>query len=194
MTNTLDSFETQLLGELRDLVAARSVSTGPALGVGADSFSRFPWGRRRRRLVSLLAMTGATAAALTVPWLGGSPAFAVTEGPNGTIEVKVNRLEEARGLEAALRDLGVKADIEYLGSNLQCAAPRFSGATSVPGSATRFSIGEGIELTLDRRDIAHGETVVIAASRINDGVYDEVGIAVGPVTPCHPKSRPADLL
>lgn len=81
-------------------------------------------------------MAAATAAVVTVPGLVGSPAFAVQKGPNGTIEVEVNRLEEAAGLAAALRDLGVKSDIQYLGRNMQCAKPRFDYAPSAPGSDT----------------------------------------------------------
>ena len=193
MTNTLDSFETQLLGELRGVVTARSASTAPTLvETGQEPASHPARTRRRRRAAWILAMTGAVAVVLTAPGLGGSPAFAVQAGPSGTIEVEVNRLEEAAGLEAALRDLGVKADIQYLGRNMQCAKPRFEDALSVPGSATRFSVGKGIEITLDRRDIVHGETVVVAASDIRNGVYAEMGIAAGPVTPCQPTPRLAE--
>lgn len=193
MTNTLDSFETQLLGELREVVAARSASTQPTLAAVGQVHASQPSGRRWRvRVASLVAVAAATAAVVTLPGLVGSPAFAVQEGPNGTIEVEVNRLEEAAGLAAALRDLGVKSDIQFLGSNMQCAKPRFEDAPSAPGSATRFSVGQGIQITLDRRDIAHGETVVIAASHIPDGVYAEMGIAVGPVAPCQPTPLSAD--
>ncbi len=47
-------------------------------------------------------------------------------------------------------------------------------------------VGDGFAAQLDRRDLSEGETVVIAASRTPDGVYAEVGIALGPVARCRP--------
>jgi hypothetical protein len=194
MTDTLDSFQSELLGELRAVAAARAATTEPAPASGRRARA---WQRltpRRVRVASLAAAAVGVAAAVAVPGLVGSPAYAVTEGPSGTIEVQVNRLQEAAGLETALRDHGVQADIQYLGRDMRCAQPRFAGAASAPDSATRFRVGQrGIEITLDRRDVAHGETVVIAASNItNNGVYGEVGIAAGPVAPCRARPLPSE--
>ncbi len=195
MTRTLDSFETELLDELRAVVAVRATT---ARERGLDPVPVAPVSprrpRRRFRAAALLTAAAASTAVVTLHGLVGSPAFAVQQRPDGTIEVQVNRLEDAAGLEAALRELGVEADIRYLGRNLQCAAPRFRDGPVAPGSVTRFSVGDGIELTLDRRDVSSGETVVIAASRITDGVHAEMGIAVGPVARCEPVPIPADEL
>lgn len=194
MTDTLDSFETELLGELREVVAARAASAKPTRASVSHGHASRPPTRRRARVASLVAATVGVAAAVIVPGLIGSPAFAVQGGPSGTITVQVNRLEDAAGLADALRNLGVKADIQYLGRDMRCAQPRYADAPSASASATRFRVGQGgIEIILDRRDVAHGETVVIAASNIHDdGVYGEVGIAAGPVAPCQPRPLPSD--
>lgn len=190
MTCTPDSFETELLGELRAVVEVRSASTETSARQVRAARPSSP--RRSLRTASVLAAAAATAVVVMVPGFVGSPAFAVQEGPHGTIEVQVERLEDAAGLEAALHELGVRADIQYLGNSMQCTEPRFESGPSAPGSATRFSVGEGIELTLDRRDLEHGATVVIAASRIPHGIHAEVGVALGSVAPCRPVPLPAD--
>ncbi len=81
----------------------------------------------------------------------------------------------------------MKADVQFLGDNMRCTPGRFRDSVSVAGSSTRFSVGtELISVDLDRRDVAHGETVVIAASWISRGISAEVGIADGPVRDCQP--------
>lgn len=180
MTNDLDSFETQLLAELRTTVTARSASQ--QLSQLADV---------TRRRLGIGAAASAVAAAIVgmivVPGLFNDPAYAVQDGPSGTVEVEVNRLEDAAGLEQALSKHGVKADVQYLGEGLKCAPGRYRSADSVPDSSTRFTVGtDGISVTLDRRDVDDNKTVVIAASRISDGIYAEVGIADGPVQDCQP--------
>ncbi|MEO5982868.1 MAG: hypothetical protein ABIQ13_11180 [Pedococcus sp.] len=103
------------------------------------------------------------------------------------MSVLINRLEDAAGLQAALKRLGVTAQVQYLGYRMQCTPGRYEPASSAPNSRTRFTLGSnGIRVELDRRDVNDGQTVVIAASRIKDGVHGEVGIAAGPVRPCDP--------
>ncbi|GAA2759074.1 hypothetical protein [Actinopolymorpha rutila] len=186
MNTDLDTFETDLLSELRARVAARSVDQPRS----RPTPSRRSW---RRTAAGCGAVAAATAGAFLFPGVVTSPAYAVQNGPGGTVDVQVNRLEDAAGLRRALADHGVRADVLYLGDNLRCSPDRYRRATAVPDSSTRFVVGgEGISVELDRRDVAHGETVVIAASRVPDGVYAEVGIASGPVGGCRPTPLSGD--
>ena len=183
MTTDLDTFEAQLLSELRATVAARTVDRP------------LPQQNRSRRVPRRVAaacggVAAAVVGALLVPGVLASPAYAVQDGPGGLVEVQVNRLEDAAGLQRALADQGVNAEVQYLGDSMKCTPGRFSQAKAASDTSTRFTVGNGIYVVLDRRDVAHGETVVIAASRIPDGVYAEVGIANGSVKDCHPIPLP----
>ncbi len=111
MNNTstqLDTFETALLAELR-----REVAEHPAPAPSPAAPTRRP--RRRLRL----AAVGATAAAASVVALlglggpGGVPAYAVEKNSAGDVIVTVHRLDDADGLERALRARGIDADVSY---------------------------------------------------------------------------------
>jgi hypothetical protein len=106
-SSQLDSFESALLTELRREVAEHP-AVAPVSGV-----ARRP--RRRLRLAAVGA-TGMAAAAVAVFGLGGnggSPAFAVAEDSAGDVTVTVHRLDDAAGLERALRAKGIDADVSY---------------------------------------------------------------------------------
>jgi hypothetical protein len=183
MTSQLDTFETELLHELRSTVAARCQER------------RAPRPHRARRVirrteVAVGAAAAAAVAAVVTLSLRATPAYAVDNGPHGTITVQVNRLEDAADLQRALAEHGVKANVTYLGFGMGCSPGRYHPADSAANSATEFQVGEGIKVRLDRRDIARGETVVIAASRIRNGIHGEVGVAKGPVRACDPIPLP----
>lgn len=182
MNRQLNSFESALLCELRTVVSDRAQEPRRASSrVGGVVTSR--------RLV--LAAAAATAVALTVvlPGALSSPAYAVQEGPSGDVSVQIDRLEDAPRLQAALSALGVNAQVQYLGDDMQCSSGRYQPAPSAPNSRTRFTFGSnGIRVELDRRDVGDGQTLVISASHIKDGVHGEVGIASGSVGPCNPTS------
>jgi hypothetical protein len=108
----LDSFESALLTELR-----REVAEHPA-PLAAPAVVRRP--RRRVRLAAL----GATAVAASVVAVfglgsgGGSPlfvssAYAVETNSAGDVIVTVHHLDDAAGLEKALRAKGIDADVSY---------------------------------------------------------------------------------
>jgi hypothetical protein len=103
---SLDHFETALLGELKEHVA-----TQPARAPLAERPHR-----RRRRWAAGSAAAAAAATAYVVVSPGGpavSPAYAVDQQSDGDIVVTIHRLEDSDGLEAALRDLGIDADVNY---------------------------------------------------------------------------------
>lgn len=178
MNRDLDTFETALLAELRQAVAARS-NTTPRVATKASRTST------SRKITLTAAAAAATALMALLPGAFSSPAYAVAEGASGEVTVSIDRLEDAQQLQEALKDHGVTADVRYLGDNLQCQPNRFTPAPSAPGSRTTFSVGtNGITVVLDRRDVNNGQTVVIAASSMGNGIHGEVGVAAGAVAPC----------
>ncbi|MDX6371818.1 MAG: hypothetical protein QOD98_806 [Nocardioidaceae bacterium] len=106
-TDQLDTFETALLAELR-----REVAEHPA---PAPAPRRQP--RRRLRIVAAGAVATAAATVAAVGLTGGgptaSPAYAVEQDSDGDVTVIVHRLDDAAGLEQALADQGIDADVSY---------------------------------------------------------------------------------
>lgn len=100
MTNSeFDSFDRALLTELRQ-VAAEGATT--------------PVRRTRKRWV--LAGSGVAAAAVTafgLSTLGSPAAYAVDEQGDGDIVITIHELDDADGLEQALADRGIEADVDY---------------------------------------------------------------------------------
>lgn len=103
-TTNLDSFEQELLTELRAVVVQRSAPSARA--------SR----TRRIRLASAAAVSTVAAATGVAVLTGGSPAFAVESGADGSTVIRILELTDADELEAALAERGVTADVEYGGS------------------------------------------------------------------------------
>jgi hypothetical protein len=103
----LDPFEAALLTELREHVAAR-----PATETVVAEPARHHWGR----WATGLAVAAATATAVVIASPGGpgaSPAYAVDEDSDGDVVVTIHRLEDSVGLEAALAEHGIDADVSY---------------------------------------------------------------------------------
>ncbi|WP_169949445.1 hypothetical protein [Microbispora sp. H11081] len=93
----------------------------------------------RRRVVTaprLLIAAGVAAAAVTAPLVagGGTPAYAVTENPDGTITVALNEMRDPEGLRADLAAAGVTADVSFLAPHTRCADSRFEGVDPSYGS------------------------------------------------------------
>ena len=109
MTHTpLDSFESALLAELRTHVAEQPARQAEPRGTR---------GRRVRRFAVGAVAAGLAASVVGVVSLGGhggaSPAYAVELDGDGDVVVTVHRLDDAAGLEKALRAKGVDADVSY---------------------------------------------------------------------------------
>ncbi|WP_110207291.1 hypothetical protein [Nocardioides daejeonensis] len=98
----LDTFEQSLLTELRHEVALRGQTPAPRRS------------RVRRRVAAAGASLGA-ALAVTLGLLLMRPdaAFAVVEKSNGDIVVTIASMKDAEGLEKALAEHGVDADVSY---------------------------------------------------------------------------------
>lgn len=186
----LDLFESRLLAELRREVVA------------VDTLAPR---RTRRRGLAVAAGVAATAVVgvLLVPGLGATPVYSVQEGNSGEIEVEINRPEDAAGLERALEEHGIAADITYLPDLQTCAEGRFTEVDRVVGMS--LQIGEAIvRVTLPPGAVRDGETFVMVMSvealtqeelseiseregvRTVDGARSSVSaeVASGPVRPC----------
>lgn len=69
---------------------------------------------RRAIIASAAAATAAAAAAIASTTLDTSAAFAVEQESNGDVVVIIHRLTDPSGLERALADHGIDADVTYL--------------------------------------------------------------------------------
>jgi hypothetical protein len=106
---SLDRFESALLTELRTQVATHPVHENATPPMHHRH-------RHRGRWAAGLAVAAATATAIVVASPGGpatSPAYAVDQTGDGEVVVTVHRLEDASGLEAALRDHGIDAEVSF---------------------------------------------------------------------------------
>lgn len=186
MTTQLDSFETALLHELRDHVSGR-----PAR----------PSSRTRTRVLTGVGIAAATATAMVVlvPGPGVQPAYSVQEGNSGEIQVRVNRLEDAAGLERAIEAYGVAADITYVPDGGECAPGRYRPVRR-PLSGMRTGVGAALlEVTLPPGAVRDGETFVLAVSLVplpdsvepdgtrnldGSSMWIDFDVAAGAVSPC----------
>jgi hypothetical protein len=146
MTQRLDSFETALLRALHEHAAESALLRGLREHADADPTgscaqqpdhpaaprsqqARFGGPRRRRfsRVAAGLAASVAAAVAVVAGGFSGpAPAFAVQTEADGDVVVTIHQLSDAAGLEQALRDQGVDADVDYHSGADECAAPRTS--------------------------------------------------------------------
>ena len=186
MTTQLDTFETRLLAELRREVGA-------------------PAPRRTRRPLAAAAAVAATAVVgvLLVPGLGTTPAYSVQEGNAGEIVVEVNRPEDSAGLERALAEHGIAAEVTFLADGQACAPDRFTEVDREVAMA--LELGQDlVRVTLPPGAVRTGETFVMDLSVVPmtaeelrelsdregteslDGTRASVSaeVATGPVGPC----------
>jgi len=116
--------------------AALVDAVGPG-GPGPQSASA--WRRRGPRLVLGAALAlAAVAVALIVSAGGDNPpaAFAVEPQEGGGVTIKIYSLEDASGLEQALEDAGIRAQVNWLPVGMTCE-PHFTPSTvKLPGGGT----------------------------------------------------------
>lgn len=198
----LDAFEERLLVGLRREVEHHELDA-PA--------SHHPAPRRTRRvLVAAAGVAAATVAGVVlVPGLGPTPAYSVQEGNAGEIEVEINRPEDAAGLERALEEHGIEADVTYLPALQTCAPGRYDVVDRDVEMGT--TIGDDrVQVTLGPGAVRPGETFVFEWSVVpltdeelaeiseREGVRTIEGqrstvsfdVARGTVAPCRPVPAP----
>lgn len=130
-----DDFEGRLLDELKSLVAERGAEEAAAEQNG----SRGPGRRRGPRLALAAAALAAAVAVLVISPGGDSPskAFAVEPQEGGGVTIKVYSLEDAAGLEGALEEAGIRAQVTWLPAGTFCREPHFTPSiVKLPGGGS----------------------------------------------------------
>ena len=203
---TESEFERQLGDELEAIVARR----GPSQ-VGAMPTTPKPvWRRTRAQLAVAVAAAGCATVALLIGAGGGdtATAYAVEAQPEGLVSVEISNLEDAKGLEQALEEVGIPASVSYLPAGTTCKEPRFrpvpgqdgvqgmTQATTVPSGGAAgppFAVTGPLVYTISRDAVGPGQTLVITASASPGGLFahNRVEIAEGAVAPCEPIPAPA---
>ncbi|MFC0541644.1 hypothetical protein [Kutzneria chonburiensis] len=125
--------------------------------------------QRRRPLVAAaaLAVVGTGAVGLATGMLGGTPAYAVTEHPNGTVTVTLKEIAAADQTNAELRRRGIP--IRVMPYAPDCANTK---SYTVDESAPETALGDNngaAGLTLDTTTVPPGDYAVITALSDADG-------------------------
>lgn len=181
----LDSFETALLHQLREVVAER-----PAPVAAPAVRPQRRWGRRLAAAAAAAALAGG--GYLASP-LGTSPAFAVTTAANGDVTVTVNRLEGADALEKALADKGIRADVTFPARGTQCRDGRYASAAPPAGEdrmvmSASVDSSAGQTISVPKSLLKEGETLVIESMWPAEGSWAmRVAVAAGAVSTCEPE-------
>ncbi len=203
------NFEERLLAELRAAVEERAAMPVDA---GVERNRRYATeslhGRLSggRRLAPRLVFGGAAVAAVAAGVLAvssgtgdTSSAFAVEPQGDGVVRVEISSLSDADGLEKALGEAGVKADVSYLAAGMACREPRFTPSGGKPGrskmSGSVRQTDSGVVFTITRSGIGPGDTLLVTASPGPQGLGDVLGvqIAEGAVSACDPVPAPEAL-
>lgn len=151
--NQRDDFESRLLGHLQAIVAERGDEASRRETV-APAPRPPAWRRRGPRLALVGALALAAVAVVLIVNAGGSrssTAFAVEPRPGGGVTIRIFSLEDASGLEAALKEAGIRSQVTWLDAGMVCKEPHYQrsrldgrgfggGTMSGPGAVT-ISVG-----------------------------------------------------
>jgi hypothetical protein len=134
--DTDSDFEQRLLDELKTVVAER----GAKQAIATEGATSTPvWRRAPRLFLGAVAVLAAAAAVLVFSSGGDNPprAFAVEPQAGGGVTIKVYSLEDASGLEQALEEAGIKAQVTWLSAGMTCREPHFTPSiVHLPGGGT----------------------------------------------------------
>jgi hypothetical protein len=131
-------FEQRLLARLKAVVAERGAAASAAEAAKAQPATS-SWRRRAPRLALGCIALAAIAVALIVSAGGDntSKAFAVEPQEGGGVKIKVYSLEDASGLEQALEDAGIRAQVTWLPAGKVCREPHYkSTIVHLPGGGS----------------------------------------------------------
>jgi hypothetical protein len=125
-----NDFEERLLARLKAVVTERGAAEpGPATTASGPAGPKW----RRPARLALGAVAALAVAALVLVFSSGgdnpSKAFAVEPQKGGGVTIKVYDLEDASGLENALKDAGIKAQVTWLPAGTTCRQSRFKPST-----------------------------------------------------------------
>jgi len=178
----MKTFEDELLAELRAVVSEREVAP------------RRSFVRRHRVAVGLAACaTLAVAGTVTAAVVGGerttSPAYSVTEGPDGKVTITIYNGEDGEGIERRLAQAGVTAEVTEVPVNQSCVrTPEGIGFDGYWSSTDNWDghQAHGHSWTLKPADFVDA-TLLIETRSYGDhrGVVSEFGfVKTGSFGPC----------
>lgn len=134
--DTDSDFERRLLDELKAVVAERGAKQATAT---EGATPRPAWRRAPRLALGAVAVLAAAAAVLVFNSGGDNPprAFAVEPQEGGGVTIKVYSLEDASGLERALEEAGIKAQVTWLPAGMVCREPHYTPSiVHLPGGGS----------------------------------------------------------
>jgi hypothetical protein len=135
-------FEQRLLTQLRSVVAER----GAAQEQMAKAASPTPSWRRTPRLALGGAVAAVAVAAAMIVSAGGDntqAAFAVEPQAGGGVNLKIYSLSDADGLEGALEEAGIPADVTYLPAGTTCRDRNLQPSTlNIPGETGDYPVSD----------------------------------------------------
>jgi len=120
-------FEQRLLARLKAVVAERGAAAAAAEAANVQTATP-SWRRRTPRLALGAGIALAALAVVLIVSAGGdnpSKAFAVEPQAGGGVKIKIYSLEDASGLEQALKEAGIKAQVTWLPAGKVCREPRY---------------------------------------------------------------------
>lgn len=120
-------FEQRLLARLKAVVAERGAAAAAAEAAKAPTATP-SWRRRAPRLALGAGVALAAVAVALIVSAGGdnpSKAFAVEPQDGGGVRIEIYRLEDASGLEQALEDTGIQAQVTWLPAGKVCREPHY---------------------------------------------------------------------
>lgn len=206
-------FEQRLLERLKAVVAERGEAAAAAEAAeGQDATPS--WRRRAPRLALGAGLALAAIAVALIVSAGGdnpSKAFAVEPQAGGGVKIKIYSLEDASGLEQALKEAGIRSQVTWLPAGKVCREPHYKptivhlpgggsfggGTMTGPGGITI-----GIDITkaemrssvanvnLDPEAFRPGQSIVLSGTPVpyngdpEGGSITKMGVAEGPVEPC----------
>jgi hypothetical protein len=200
------NFEDRLLAELRATVARREPETDP------DAWRDTPsWRRPSRLALAGVVATGTAAAALIFSAGGGetSTAYAVTPQGDGKVNVKILSLSDPGGLQKALDDVGVPAEVDFEGEAPGCEPSSWQSTDAEPAQGAETvqvesipakpmatvaapAAGEAASFTVAPEQVPPGKTLVVTAVPDSEGGVAgvQVKVAEGQAGACEAASAP----
>jgi hypothetical protein len=133
-------FEQRLLARLKTVVAERGAAASAAAEAAEAQAATPSWRRRAPRLAVGAGIALVAVAIALIVSAGGdntSKAFAVEPQDGGGVTIKIYSLEDASGLEQALEDAGVQAQVTWLPTGMTCREPHYTPSiVHLPGGGS----------------------------------------------------------
>jgi hypothetical protein len=133
----------------------------------------------------LVTATGAVTGGFVLFGWSASPAYAVTQNPNGTVSVAVSQDSAIGAANAKLTALGVRAVVVPV--RARCPS---LGSLTVRGKGESVSVsvggsgGQVSSITVDAKGVPADETMVLAFESTNGGVFGGSGFVKGKAPSC----------